>query len=326
MNSTLILTGIEGSNPLGFLAALGTLRVLTLCGAGRSLRMHWEACVGAWRPVLSSDDGMLDEDSVIGRMIDFVGAPPQVELLEEIGPDLTISGRRLRFLTQKALADCERALEIHHLLLRARVDFVAAFGCDASTVDGEPDSLIQDTALRTMSGAGHQHFIAFMRELIVSTNADHLRTTLFTSWTYKDPGRGANLRWDPGDDRRYALRWKNPSGDPNTTVRGANRLAIEALPLFTTAPDGDTLQTTGFAQRRREGVRWTWPLWSAAINLDTVRGLLQSSEVQPPPAQAPQAELQRWRSALAVRGIAAVFQSQRITTGKYRNFTPARAL
>ena len=49
----LVLEGLPGDNPLGFLAALGTLRVLSEIWPDRSLRMAWIAC-GGWRPVLSA--------------------------------------------------------------------------------------------------------------------------------------------------------------------------------------------------------------------------------------------------------------------------------
>jgi len=323
--SSLTLTGIDGSNPLGFLAALGTLRVLATGEQSNYIRMHWEEHSGAWRAVLSSHFE-LDEDNVIDRLTTLLATPPQLPLFEQIGPNLTISGHRFRNLAQQAVDACHQVPRHSTRPERTAVDFVAAFGCDTLTVDGDPDSTMQDTALRTMSGAGHQHFIAFMCELITSTDAGHLRSTLFAPWEYLDAGRGANLRWDPSDDRRYAVRWKNPSTDPNMTMRGANRLAIEALPLFTTIPSRQTLETTGFTNRHREGVRWTWPIWTVPIDLETCRSLLQSSELQPPSFQAPATEYSNWRSALVCRSVAAIFQSQRITIGKFRNFTPSRSL
>jgi len=161
-----------------------------------------------------------------------------------------------------------------------------------------------------------------MLEIIKCTEIGHLKRALFETWTYEDEGRGKNMRWDPQDDRRYALRWKNPSADPNTTVRGANRLAIEALPLMTTAPVYGHLETTGFTQIRGKGVRWTWPIWERPIDTNVCRSLLQLEVLQNEP-QEPN-ELIMWQAALRRRGIAALFQSQRITTGKFRSFAPAR--
>ena len=53
----LLLSGLDGGNPLAFLAALGTLRGLTIAWPGRRVRLSWDvvgylaslpAC-GRWR-------------------------------------------------------------------------------------------------------------------------------------------------------------------------------------------------------------------------------------------------------------------------------------
>ena len=77
-----------------------------------------------------------------------------------------------------------------------------------------------DTAFRTMSGAGHQHFLGFMRELAVHTTADQLRRALLSRWDYADSR--PSLRWDPADYRPHALRADDPSTDPIKTMRGAD--------------------------------------------------------------------------------------------------------
>jgi hypothetical protein len=124
------------------------------------------------------------------------------------------------------------------------------------------------------------------------------------------------LRWDPIDDRRYAMRWKNPSSDASTSMRGANRLAIEALPLFPTAPMGNMLETTGF--RVHKGVHWYWPIWDCQLELQVVQSLLNRRAILSKDSNAP--------NSIGDMGITAVFKSQRITIGKFRNFTPAKSV
>ena len=46
---------------------------------------------------------------------------------------------------------------------RSRADFLAGLACEAAT-DRNRKDVIQDTALRTMQGTGHQHFLKTMRE------------------------------------------------------------------------------------------------------------------------------------------------------------------
>src|ERR1039458_2187669 len=50
--STLVFRGIEGSNPLAFLAALGAGRICDLLWCGQGIRMRW-IHDGGWRPEVS---------------------------------------------------------------------------------------------------------------------------------------------------------------------------------------------------------------------------------------------------------------------------------
>ena len=63
--SRLDLPALDGANPLGFLAALGTLAVLT--EAGHSLKLGWQAGP-RWTPFLQSD-ALLDQATVKLRLV-----------------------------------------------------------------------------------------------------------------------------------------------------------------------------------------------------------------------------------------------------------------
>ena len=298
--SGLLLNGLDGSNPLGFLAAIGTLRIATEANSSANWRVSWKEQEGQWSPVLLGDK-VLTADGLIELLV-----PALTEMKDafRFADDLTINCEEFRQVAQSAYNTADSS-DRHY------ADFIAAFGCDILPISAK-DSRIRDTALRTMSGAGHQHFIGSMRELVKSTKSDHLHASLFEPWQYSDPK--PSLRWDPLDDRRYALRWEEPSGDPMRTMRGANRLAVEALPLFPTAPGERDLHTTGFSQRHGEGVVFTWPIWEVPLNIDTIRSLLSLAESQKP---------QPDRKSLLARGVVEIYRSQRITRDKYRNFTPA---
>ncbi len=304
-NPGILLNGLDGSNPLGFLAAVGVLRVTTNADSRSNWRMRWEAHTGGyWSPVLTGPP-RITADSLIELLnpaLKEMHGDPSFEFAD----DLTINCEEFRGVAQSAF-------DTTSLSDRRFADFIAAFGCDSIPIPISPkDERIQDTALRTMSGAGHQHFIGFMRELVESTEPGHLRASLFETWQYLDPK--PSFRWDPLDDRRHALRWKEPSGDPVRTMRGANRLAVEALPLFPTAPGERILHTTGFTQSRDEGVLFTWPIWEVPLNIEATRSLISLAELQGPRPD---------RECLMARGVVEVYRSQRITIGKYRNFTSA---
>lgn len=298
----LVLKGLDGSNPLGFMAAVGTLRVIATASPSSNWHLQWQMCDGAWTPKLFGNDQLSEANliDVLTSALKRMQAQPALTFAK----NLKVSCEQFRVVTENAQTVATPAD-------RCEADFIAAFGCESLPVS-ERDLIIQDTALRTMRGAGHQHFLGSMLELVQKTQPDHLHTSLFLPWQYAD--ERPSLRWDPADDRRHALRWKDPSKDPVRTMRGANRLAMEALPLLPTAPRARQLQTTGFSRRHGEGVVFTWPIWDVHLSVDVVRSLLSMAELQEPKPD---------RAQLRARGIVEVYRSRRITTGKYRNFTVA---
>jgi hypothetical protein len=303
-STRLPLAGLDGSNPLAFLAALGTLRVLTRVWPERDVRLGWESRGGRWTPFLHFAHSAAPED-VVAALEPALRAMAGHRAFT-FADDLKLSAARFAEFSSQATAAARNDGD------PVAAEFAAAFACELLT---DEDGNILDTAFRTMSGAGHQHFLRFMAELARLTTREQIEAALFSPWRYEE--QKLSMRWDPADDRRYALRWDDPSGDVIRTVRGANRLAIEALPLFPVAPVGSDLETTGFSSLDGRGAFWTWPIWEPALPLDTVRTVLALEELQ---AARPN------RRELAARGIAEVFRCERITIGKFRNFTPAQAV
>jgi hypothetical protein len=311
MNATepaipLDLRGLEGSNPLGFLTALGTLRLLD--GTNRRPRLWWHRAYGGWTARVWIEDS-LGESALAEELAGKLRATADHPAFGR-WDDLAVEPDDFRELVVEAAKAASRDD-------RLWADFAAAFGSEATPDPTGSRTTIQDTALRTMSGAGHQHFLQTMRHVLATVTPEHVHKALFTPWAYDDPLEKSTLRWDPTDDVRYALRWRNPSGDPERKKRGsmlgANALAVHALALLPTAPAaGGRLATTGFSRFGRQ-VAWTWPIWEPPAPLPVVRSLLTLRELQTP--SPPRADLAR-------RGIAEVYRSRRITTGKFRNFTP----
>lgn len=293
------LPGLDGSNPLGFLAALGTWRTVDSLRPGTC--MFWKPISGHWAPVLLVPK-QHSEDELTKEI--------HAELLKmKDHPVFTFSNNlKLKPADFAYHADrgTERFFNENDLI---SVAFLAAFGSSVATNE---QGDMEDTALRTMSGAGHQHFLKTMNDLASITTPEQIHSALFETWMYKNEKVG--LRWDPSEDKRYALAWKNPSTETTMTQRGANRLAIEALPLFPTAPVGAHLKTTGFTGHKSNNTFFSWPIWDAQVSLDTGRSLLALRELQTRDSDP---------DMLRLRGITAVFRSQRITTGKFRNFTPS---
>lgn len=296
--------GLDGGNPLAFLAALGTFRVLAETVTHPYTELSWNNARNTWTPVLHLTKA-ISQAELISTLHGYLRGMANHPVLT-FDKNLRIPATEFRKLAAQAVDQ-----ELNN---GTTVDqcFLAAFGCDAIHTDA---SEIEDTALRTMSGAGHQHFLKFMNDLATETTEVNLEEALFGPWRYRDPG--PSLRFDPQDDRRYALRWKNPSQDAGTTVRGANRLAVEGIPLFPAMPVNNKLETTSFTGHKSNNTFWTWPIWECAVSLDTCRSILSLATLSDK-----EPELTERHS----RGITAVYRSQRITVGKFRNFTPARPM
>ena len=301
----LVLEGLDGANPLAFLAALGVLRGLSIAWPGRLVELSWTER-DAWRPCLHVDGETISQENALDGLTSFADLRSGHEALD-IGDNLTLPPDRFR---EAAKAAAESSTGSH--AGRARADFIAGFGCEAVT---DRNHAVRDTALRTLRGAGHQHFLKTMRDLAECTTVDSFERCLFHPWSRSD--QRLSLRWDPEDDRRYALRWRDPSKEAGGTEWGANRLAFEAISLFPVAPVERTLATTGFRGARAGDTFFTWPIWDVPVNLDTVRSILSLDELQ---QDTPN------RRRLHPMGIREVFRSQRMNAGRYRNFSPARSV
>lgn len=301
--SPLILNGIDAGNPLGFLAALGAAILATsFC---RDTRFFWCLEGGAWRPALQGCG--TDKAQFIEQLLDamrIAGMKP-FEIDNKLPFPVGLFETKLRE-TRRTASPTSRRM----------ADFLVAFGSEINPEKG----VFQHSRFRMVrsgdsAGQGLPSYARAIRDL-----TDHLilERTLFMRWDYQDSG--FSLRWDPIEDQRYALRWRDPSKsnlkDGPGTMSGANSLAIEALQWYPTMFQGNWLATTGFHRNSNKEVWFSWPIWDHPVSLDTVRSLLAFSELHSP--QPP-------RGRLAKRGIVEVYRSQRIQPSKYySNFTMGR--
>ncbi len=294
MPESITLTGLDGSNPLGYLAALGALRLLAQHHP--AVRMHWTRDTAAWRPVLSGID--LTPDTLIAALLAAPAFPASESSL--LGKNITVEPAKFSDFVQHA----ENAL--HPSGNRIPADFAAAFGSEVC-VDKDKNR-IEYTLLCFITGSGHQDFLETARTLLKKVEAPHLQEALFGPWLRHDDK--LSFRWDPSDASEYALRWDNPGPLGVKSVWGAGRLAIEALPLFPTQPTARTLATTGFYEDKYPE-QFTWPLWSTPVSCDTVRSLVALAELR---------QATPGRETLTPLGITEVFRSPRVRIGQGANF------
>ncbi len=383
-SKALVLTGMDGANPLGFLAAIGALVVLHQAGH-RTSRLAWRRNGLAWHPRLTdlpTDDpatlsellaenlrgGHVSEEayerrkraeqqfshtkkeinnkranikkrglSIKERKQAFEEelSPLERELeglrktwLEALGdsvprPELAL-GKNIDCTEPEYRAVVEPLLESAQFNDRQAVDMLSAFcsaGCLSESPTKRKHGRLASTPFAFISGSGHQDFLDTAGALLKWVSAVRLRSTLTASWDYED--EGLSMRWDPAEDRRYALMDRDPtaSGNKPHTVWMANLLAYHALALFTSAPARSGLATVGWTQTAEEPF-FTWPLWTYPIGPDSIRSLMSLSELYGPTLSSED------RAALRARGVRAVRRSRRIKVGSGANFkvnfTPSR--
>lgn len=311
MNDELVLTALDGSNPLAFLAALGTLRLLSL-EVGSEIQMAWKRQEGFWRPALRPIAHSKEELCV--KLAANLHWAPVEEFVESLDSNnITVPVKVFRAFVDQA---CEAATPHHRVL----ADFAVSFGSEVC--EDKDNNRIEKTDFCFITGSGHQDFLGTAGELAKSVTTGHIFDALFGEWKAEKKN---SMRWDPSDAAEYALQWDDPGPKGAWAVWGANRLAFEALPYFPTVPvrvgkQAVRLQTTGFSRRNRQD-EFTWPIWRDFIGPAPVRSLLSLEELQEDPVE---------RTTLLSMGIVEVYRAQRVWIGQGANrkvnFRPARSL
>lgn len=379
---SLELAGIDGTNPLGFLAATGLLVVAHDSGASNA-RLRWKRG-RTWIPVMDGLGGMDDDRptwarivaSLRGNEVTLEAGQKYRKALKEFSSVKTAVKNERDSIKKKKLGKEERerafqervrpleadleakrvmrldalraAVPRPELALGERIDcradefrehaetfvrtadatardalrYLSAFGSDAVVKEGDGprgEHEIEATPLCFISGSGGQNFLETVAKLCEKADVDRLRRTLFKPWTYRD--EKLSMRWDPGEDKRYALLASNPSDDGALTEWMANLLAYRAMALLPCAPTRTGLGATGWARRDSEVV-FSWPLWEFPAGPDLLRTMLQLRDLH---SDEPN------RESLRQRGVVAAYRARRFRFPpkgpSYKvNFGPARQL
>jgi hypothetical protein len=304
MRHELELSGLDGSNPLAFFAALGALLALTEQRRDEPKpRLSWRN-TGLWRPVLH---GVEDVDALLTcleRDLATWKTEPSLDLRYEKG-----SGKPAHDLKPRPevfRAYLERLLQSGN---RRSLTYAAAFGTETAT---DNNGNVKPTALHFT--AGQQEFLAMAQQLIEGVTRDDLLEALVGPWRYT---RSLPvLQWDATADRSYALRASDPSKDKKQGVPGADWLAFRGLAFLPVAPVGDRVITTGCAGGWKRG-HYTWPLWTRPTTPSTIRSLVGLSAL----SEMPSAER-------LSRGVSVVFRSDihRNDQGGRGSIAPARVV
>lgn len=301
----LLLGGLDGSNPLGFLASVGVAVVAQELYP--ELRVGWRNTGRGWRPsLLECGD---DQREFSDRILDSLKSAPTTVF------DLD---KKMPFDAGKFSSALREAQRRSSIVDRRNADLLAGMGTEI--YPNKENGQFQDSKFRMIRSGDNagQGLPFYAKANIGKLDPERLHLTLFDVWDYQD--EGYDLRWDPIGDQRYALRWRDPSksglADGPGMMLAAASLALEALRWFPTLPVGRLAETTGFHRAGRREIYFVWPIWTPMVSIDTVRSLLMLPELTHNPID---------HDALARRGIQEVFRSQRIRQNQYySNFLPAK--
>lgn len=300
-DNTVLFRGCDGGNTLGFLAALGVFRTLARAFEGERVDMRWIRHDGAWRPELRTTSKYSDEE-VIDRLVTVL----PTDRMEHPSSFIDYKNKN-------------KEAELFYESIRSgeACDVEKSYWIVSLTSDIHLD------ATSPLQLSRSDYFVGNLDQVLRNTQREHLRRSLFETWRYDDALSGQSLHLEPTEDRRHAYQWNKPSGDPNRnkegSVLGANRLAVEAIPLFMGLPSNNParLLMTGWTGVRSDDATWTWPIWDVWMSLAVLPSVLAMSELQ---------GTEICPARLRARGIACVYRTRRILVEKTPNLTPAIAL
>lgn len=301
----LSLPALEGTNPLGFLAALGALDALAVTTPEATLRWTDDLVPHAILGGAGDLDDLLDtldkdrEEWTGGALLRFPEDEP--EPLPDAKPD----GERLRKWFEFTAGPAGRPAEADHLCA-----IVAEQAFDKSN-KAKPTHL--------HFTAGQQQFLRMIRDLASGADRARLLEAVQGPWRYDSTL--PSLSWDSRGERIYAVRATNPSKDKRLGVPGADWLAFRGLVFYpVTRTAGGSLRTTA-CDREWKRSAFRWPLWGVPAARNVVRSLVADRTLVAEDAWPRARDLQ-------ARGIASLRRApiRRSDQGGYGSFGAAEVL
>jgi hypothetical protein len=289
------LPGIDGSNPLGFLASLGLLRIFAARGARLSFLPE-----ETHRAQLEVDDASAEQVAKVvaedaARGSDLRSLRLRAEPDGELCTDIKLPPAVFRTLLQQA-----RRLWIDGAD-RTYAGDLAAFATSLEVDQSKGNS--KPTALHFT--AARQQFLSSVDSLRMEVDVAGVMQSLFAG-----DGRkfGKNLRWDPRDARAHALLAQDPTTEGTSVDAPLEWLAFRGLSALPVVSVGGRLPATTAVSGRGEEMVFTWFLWGIPADWDSARSLIRLESDE----------------ALSSRGVYAVVRSSITRTSQgFGNFAPA---
>lgn len=249
-----LLKGLDGTDPLGFLAAIGLLRVVSRHDAQAALRFDIGP-MGNWIAAITADDPNGLEDLLLEEVARFRKGHPAIDFARKSKDrkvqDLKARPEEFRALMRSVADDEEGAA------------FFAAYATGVA-VDGSGQT--KPTAFHLT--AGQQRFMDAVLDVLEKVTREDLVEALEGPWIGRDGVK--NLRLRAASERLRALLAFDPSKEPSRTEVGAYWLAFQGLPCFPCVPFGPRVRTTGIRGRGKKE-SFTWPIWTVPLTYFGVR-------------------------------------------------------
>ena len=264
---TIKLTGLDGTNPLGFLAAIGVLDVVHR--ASRTPTLRWTDDILP-TPVLSGVEGradliaLLDEDRVRWKDSVTLHGPTDYPL-DDAKPSNDVVDAWARQVAASVDDSASPDAELFAALVAQ------------GAIDGK--GATKPTHLHFT--AGQQRFLRMARDRVTGIDPDRLAEAVFGPWREDSPL--PSLSWNSGGERLYALRAIDPTKDKRLGVPGADWLALLGLVAFPVCAvpgrDGRLTLRTSVCDPAWKASALRWPLWTPALGYDTVRSLVAAADL-----------------------------------------------
>lgn len=287
------LLGLAGTNPLGFLAALGVQVLFE--AEEQQPRLWWSDDVIPYAVV---DPGFPVEritEQASTTLPAWSRSPALRTALKPVG-DVKFGPEDLRtYLESTSARDPGNSLA---------AALVAERSLDRSGVAKPTDLYFT---------AGKQLFLVMAEKILEGATEADIGEALIGPWSYASDL--PSLMWDVVDDRNYALAAYNPAGEKKLTNPGAEALAILGMSRYPVFAGKERTVTPGCAGRWKVG-SFTWPLWSVPAGSGSVKSLLAHASTDSTPDRLP-----GW-------GVSHVLRSaiRRSDQGGYGTFGPAAVL
>ena len=258
------LRGIDGSEPIGFLAGLGTLRLLDRIT--NEAKLAWKELGGGWYPYFIVEDMECSAEHLAGLVSNALqvlagsGEFGVAHMGEKIGIDKAIFRKHAtRAILHFSVVNKEEQLTQSDAAMTAAT--LAACASDAII---EKSGAVSYTALSFSNGASGQLLLKDFLTAARLCTPERLTST-FTGTPVSE--YITSLNWDPKDQRAAAHRWRDPAAEKQPVDPGINALAFMGMAYFTAVP-GKRLFTLGWRNQKPRGL--AWPLWEQPLSTDVV--------------------------------------------------------